>query len=257
MIATTTLTPADEFGRAPDLMGPLARSTTLSLDALLPIFDELGLGVLLMDSRGHVQAANHAGVLMLGATYVDLSRCPMHHRGWELSVRGGTSSTANEFGELLRAGGDSRQPIGLRFRNKQGRLVRARLVVVPRTTSRGGHAEPVTVIIESPATGALDEAGDPDTQLSGVLVRLQMALHDLAGLGSGPGSGRALPDSFRQLSDREAEILSLLLAGVRVSTIAEHLYLSQHTVRNHLRSMFRKVGVSSQAELIRMARGLE
>jgi PAS domain S-box-containing protein len=58
------------------------------------------------------------------------------------------------------------------------------------------------------------------------------------------------------LSPREAEVLSLLVAGDRVPTIAERLHISQHTVRNHLKSMYRKLGVGTQSELIELIRSL-
>ena len=53
-----------------------------------------------------------------------------------------------------------------------------------------------------------------------------------------------------ELSNREREVARALLSGYRVTTIARHLFLSPSTVRNHLSSMFHKVGVESQAELI-------
>lgn len=53
-----------------------------------------------------------------------------------------------------------------------------------------------------------------------------------------------------ELSSREREVARALLSGYRVTTIARHLFLSPSTVRNHLSSMFHKVGVVSQAELI-------
>jgi DNA-binding CsgD family transcriptional regulator len=56
------------------------------------------------------------------------------------------------------------------------------------------------------------------------------------------------------LSSRELEIVGRLLAGDRVPAIARGLFLSPSTVRNHLSSAFRKVGVSSQQELIDLLR---
>lgn len=56
------------------------------------------------------------------------------------------------------------------------------------------------------------------------------------------------------LSKREREVLARLVEGQRVPTIAERLFISQHTVRNHLKSIFRKLGVGSQAELIERVR---
>ena len=45
-------------------------------------------------------------------------------------------------------------------------------------------------------------------------------------------------------------MVTRLLAGKRVPAIAEALFVSQSTVRNHLSSVFRKLNVQSQQELI-------
>ena len=52
------------------------------------------------------------------------------------------------------------------------------------------------------------------------------------------------------LSDSEAQVVRLLLSGLRVPLIAGQLYLSPSTVRNQLSMVYRKLGVSSQQELI-------
>jgi len=57
-----------------------------------------------------------------------------------------------------------------------------------------------------------------------------------------------------RLSSRELEIVTRLLAGDRVSSIAKLLFLSEGTVRNHLSSVFGKLGVRSQQELIELLR---
>jgi len=58
------------------------------------------------------------------------------------------------------------------------------------------------------------------------------------------------------LTDREREVLAHLVAGQRVGAIAKELHISQHTVRNHLKSIYRQLGVGSQSELIELARKL-
>jgi DNA-binding NarL/FixJ family response regulator len=60
--------------------------------------------------------------------------------------------------------------------------------------------------------------------------------------------------ALRDLTSRQWEIITRLLRGERVPTIASHMYLSQSTVRNHLASIFRKVGVHSQPELLEYLR---
>ena len=56
------------------------------------------------------------------------------------------------------------------------------------------------------------------------------------------------------LSKREQEVLAHLMEGGRVATVAKALFLSPHTVRNHLRSIFAKLGVHSQPELLEHVR---
>jgi DNA-binding NarL/FixJ family response regulator len=52
------------------------------------------------------------------------------------------------------------------------------------------------------------------------------------------------------LSRREWEVVQLLLANQRPKAIARSLFISLHTVRNHLRSIFEKLAVHSQTELL-------
>ncbi len=54
-------------------------------------------------------------------------------------------------------------------------------------------------------------------------------------------------------SHREKQVLRLVLGGLTNSEIAGELYLSESTVKSHLSSSFRKLGVSSRAEVVRRA----
>jgi DNA-binding CsgD family transcriptional regulator/PAS domain-containing protein len=67
----------------------------------------------------------------------------------------------------------------------------------------------------------------------------------------------SFPDAERfpqlnTLSSRQWEVLSRLLRGQRVSTIAEALFVSESTVRNSLSTIFHKFGVHSQAQLLKL-----
>ena len=53
--------------------------------------------------------------------------------------------------------------------------------------------------------------------------------------------------SFEHLSLRENEILNLLVSNRAVKEIALVLHLSRHTVNNHTRNIYRKLGVGSRA----------
>jgi DNA-binding CsgD family transcriptional regulator len=53
-----------------------------------------------------------------------------------------------------------------------------------------------------------------------------------------------------ELSAREQEITRLIAQGLGTAAIAARLYLSTHTVRDHVKAIFEKVGVSSRGELV-------
>jgi DNA-binding NarL/FixJ family response regulator len=55
---------------------------------------------------------------------------------------------------------------------------------------------------------------------------------------------------LKVLSPRQREIARLVSRGLRVPHVAGRLSLSPHTVRNHLKAIFRKLDVHSQAELV-------
>ena len=62
------------------------------------------------------------------------------------------------------------------------------------------------------------------------------------------------PAGAERLSSRESEIVARLLTGDRVPAIAQALFLSQSTIRNHLSGAFAKLGVTSQQELVDLYR---
>lgn len=57
------------------------------------------------------------------------------------------------------------------------------------------------------------------------------------------------------LTEREIEILTLLPDSLSISEIARELYLSPNTIKTHTRSIYRKLGATSRAEAVRIARG--
>ena len=73
-----------------------------------------------------------------------------------------------------------------------------------------------------------------------------------------PLIARKVVDSFKiesmsPLSSREQEVLKLLCEGDSYKEAASKLYLSKHTVRRHIRSIYQKLEVSSRAEMVHKA----
>lgn len=69
-------------------------------------------------------------------------------------------------------------------------------------------------------------------------------------LGAMPGSEKAPHEA---LSDREFQVLRMLVAGTSVTDIATQLHLSAKTVSTHKTNLMQKLGVPNQSELLRYA----
>ena len=58
------------------------------------------------------------------------------------------------------------------------------------------------------------------------------------------------------LTEREADVLRLLAAGLSNQEIAEQLYLSEGTVKTHTHNLYSKLGVQSRTRAIARAKEL-
>ena len=68
---------------------------------------------------------------------------------------------------------------------------------------------------------------------------------------NGRPSDGGVPESIaRRLSARELEVLLLLDEHLGTDQIAKRLFISEHTVRSHVKSLLRKLGVSSRREAL-------
>lgn len=55
------------------------------------------------------------------------------------------------------------------------------------------------------------------------------------------------------LTKRELEVLKEMVAGHTDHSIADSLYISEHTVRSHIKSLYKKLGVSSKSQAVARA----
>ena len=66
-------------------------------------------------------------------------------------------------------------------------------------------------------------------------------------------SGEFWPGAHLGLTQRESEVLSLLVAGLTNRAIAAKLVVSEETVKTHSRGIYRKLGVSDRAGAVAVA----
>jgi DNA-binding NarL/FixJ family response regulator len=88
------------------------------------------------------------------------------------------------------------------------------------------------------------------------------------GLGAGAHAARLLPataatsatsatsatDPLAVLSDRERDVVTLLLEGLSYAQIAHELYVTRSTVAFHLSKAYAKTGTTSRHELVQLVR---
>jgi DNA-binding NarL/FixJ family response regulator len=75
------------------------------------------------------------------------------------------------------------------------------------------------------------------------------ALRQLTGRPIPPPRGMTPADKPAEISRREREIVALVAQGFRNREIAEKLFITEQTVKNHMHNIFAKVGVEDRLEL--------
>jgi DNA-binding CsgD family transcriptional regulator/PAS domain-containing protein len=159
----------------------------------------------------------------------------------------------NDVADLLSALGHTQRSgrgvfvrVRLRTAWQEWQLCRARLVALPDPPAFG------FVLRSAGATSSHD-----DLHL-GLKRQLELLAHEVRVAAMAMSSPAAptvgeLP-ALADLTSREWEVVVRLMNGARVPTISRELGLSPSTVRNHLSSIFHKLDVRSQAELLETLR---
>lgn len=138
----------------------------------------------------------------------------------------------------------------VRFVLPDGDDVEICLLLAPRPAPTPGERFGMVGRIESYLPQQVDRVADLELRLRRIGAEVRAA---------GLIEAAAMPmlvnhPELSELSTRQWEILTRLLEGERVATIASELYISTSTVRNHLSMIFQRFGVHSQAELLEKLR---
>jgi DNA-binding NarL/FixJ family response regulator len=110
-----------------------------------------------------------------------------------------------------------------------------------------GHRMGMSAFVDEHATpeqimSSLEAASRGDLYASSSIIRRSLAQ---------PDPGEDLPENSiaaRELSEREIEVLGLVATGMSNRLIAKNLFISEKTVKNHLYSIFRKIGVTDRTK---------
>ena len=110
-----------------------------------------------------------------------------------------------------------------------------------------GHRMGMSAFVDERATpeqivSSIEAAARGDLYASSSVIRRSLAQ---------PASGEELPVEPLmpgELSPRETEVLSLVARGMSNRLIARNLFISEKTVKNHLYSIFRKIGVTDRTK---------
>lgn len=86
--------------------------------------------------------------------------------------------------------------------------------------------------------------------LSAIMPHLDAALRRIECLPENNESKVDIAPIHSLISERESAVLNLVIKGETNTVIAEHLYISVNTVKNHLKNIYKKMGVSSRAQAV-------
>lgn len=231
--------------------------TTQATNVIVPlqsILIAMSDGVLITDELGRRTYANPA----LGDLVGTDPCAPANDAGAPAWIDVSQHDRYMQFLERAQAGDIEEEILSLEWTlvSATGRRVPALMKLIPMKRTAAGPVPMLWLIVpdRSPANGAVIRS-QRERELEDALSRIGEELSK-AGVvpdKSLPSANLERPELAR-LSPRERDVLEHLLDGHRVSTISQRLEVSEHTVRNHLKSMFRKLGVHSQPELIDFAR---
>jgi DNA-binding CsgD family transcriptional regulator len=139
------------------------------------------------------------------------------------------------------------------------------LAELPGGEGAGNHLPPAVVAVAARTRRLSERPGRPSgTTVSRVMARngTWVVLHGACLVDGGsrriavivepahPARIYPLLEAAYQLTARERDVTRLVLQGASTTQIAEQLFLSPHTVQQHLKSIFDKTGVRSRRDLV-------
>ena len=196
------------------------------------------------------------GVVDHAWTWREISADATRFLGWDRDgIRGEEIRTAIHPEDvpplelaLSRASADGRSVTApVRLRDAEGGWHPVRVSLSPLSDD-----PPCWVVAAMPIDDEREREGAAQraSRLEGHLWRVALEIEASGIGGSTAGALRVAGPELTGLSDRQSEIVRRVLRGERAPAIARDLFISPSTVRNHLSTIYRRLGVHSQSELL-------
>ena len=118
------------------------------------------------------------------------------------------------------------------------------------------NCNPLTANIRCQPQGV--RLGEVVLQKQGLFRSSAAFILDAAALeeaGESPAIPEMDPALLEELTTREREVFDRLVTGESVRDIGKACAISEHTVRNHIKSIYRKLGLHSRLDIVRAVLG--
>jgi DNA-binding NarL/FixJ family response regulator len=151
------------------------------------------------------------------------------------------------------------------LRNIRERALRAKVIMFASSDSKDDFVEAMKlgcsgILLKESATTLIEksiqrvQAGEIwlDSNTTAAVIRHFASPKDFPAAHTSPGNNAGSNKASReraQLSQREREIIILIAQGYKNKEIAEKMFITEQTVKNHLHNVFDKLGVSDRLEL--------
>jgi DNA-binding NarL/FixJ family response regulator len=151
------------------------------------------------------------------------------------------------------------------LRNIRERVVRTKVIMFASADSKDEFVEAMKlgcsgILLKENSTSLIEksiqrvQAGEIwlDSNTTAAVIRHFASPKDFPAAHTSSGNSGGSSKSSReraQLSQREREIIILIAQGYKNKEIAEKMFITEQTVKNHLHNVFDKLGVSDRLEL--------
>jgi PAS domain S-box-containing protein len=204
-------------------------------------------GALVTDGGGCVRFWNHAAERLFGVSSTEVEGKPCHEvlRGKTLAGRPVCSPTCSVFSRLTE--GKGIKNFDIQTTTQSGLVIWLNVSSIPVPSTPKGRYLVVHLFHE---IGKLGKIRQLTKELYGIVGGLgEKPLQLEKEMGCTTEEQPEIPPSL-PLSKREREILRSLAEGMDTKQIADHLCISQITVRNHVQHILEKLGAHSRLEAL-------